>query len=71
MNAKKSAEWFEDTCVRISKIVRVGGPRKTHATRTAWQIKAQYLICEADTRKEARELAAIYVAMMRLGGKEV
>jgi hypothetical protein len=67
---KSSKEWFEDTLIRIRKIERQGGPRKCHAVRTSWEVKANKVIGEVDTRKEAREIASIYAAMMRLGGKE-
>jgi len=62
--------------IRISRIDRVGGPRKSHAERTSWQIRTSFridgkvFICETDTRKEARELAGIIVALRCLAGLE-
>lgn len=72
MPSNKS-EWFSDsTMLRIRKIERAGGPRKTYAVRTAWQVKfGPKVLFETAIRTEARSLCSIYAAMRQLGGLPV
>lgn len=64
-------EWIFDTSVSVRRVDRIG-LTKVSATRSSWEIRfEQTLIGEAATRREARELAGQYIALMLLAGVDV